>query len=111
MPNTNIHDKQLYKIRSKNCKGWGPYSSDSRKKSFVAFRDGTVSVGDVGCLGTEGHGRKGWTVNGMKSAEEQLTFMFHDLLKGIIFVCLTYLPEKKRTAPEKNGQVAYDVIN
>ena len=28
VPNTNIHDKQLYKIRSKNCKGWGPYSSD-----------------------------------------------------------------------------------
>lgn len=30
VPNTNIHDKQLYKIRSKNCKGWGPYSSDAR---------------------------------------------------------------------------------
>eukprot|EP00438_Fugacium_kawagutii_P002542 Skav207758 [mRNA] locus=scaffold181:212103:214658:+ [translate_table: standard] len=28
VPNTNIHDKQLYKIRSKNCKGWGPFSAE-----------------------------------------------------------------------------------
>ena len=36
MPNTNIHDKQLYKIRSKNCKGWGPYSSDTRISRIVS---------------------------------------------------------------------------
>ena len=36
VPNTNIHDKQLYKIRSKNCKGWGPYSSDARISRIVS---------------------------------------------------------------------------
>ena len=32
LPNTNLHDKQFYKIRSKNCKGWGPFSSETLQK-------------------------------------------------------------------------------
>lgn len=27
VPNTNQHDKQIYNIRSRNCKGWGPSSA------------------------------------------------------------------------------------
>ncbi|CAK9089626.1 unnamed protein product [Durusdinium trenchii] len=28
VPNTNLHDQQIYKMRSRNCLGWGPFSDD-----------------------------------------------------------------------------------